>query len=70
MDWLNFGEIHEIDHIVALKQKMAENQKPTVEEITKRFHYTNLQPLWKDENRKWSNKSKSESKSICPILLL
>lgn len=52
MNWNNYGKVWEIDHI-----------KPTslfnlVEEAQQKacFHYTNLQPLFKWENRQKSNK--------------
>lgn len=43
----NHGE-WEMDHIIP-------NAK-TEEEIYKLNHYTNFQPLWKEDNRKKSNK--------------
>jgi len=42
MSWDNYGE-WEIDHIIPLSKGG-------------KFHYTNLQPLWKEDNRKKSNK--------------
>jgi hypothetical protein len=48
MDWSNHGK-WEIDHITPLASAN------TPEELLELCHYTNLQPLWKTENRrKWA----------------
>lgn len=49
MSWDNRGE-WEIDHILPLGSAM------TYDEIVALNHYTNLRPLWRDENRKKSDK--------------
>ena len=49
MSWNNWGEWH-IDHIKPVS--LAKN----IEELEKLFHYTNLQPLWKEDNLKKHNK--------------
>lgn len=49
MTWLNFGE-WEIDHIIPLASAK------TTQELYVLFHYSNLQPLWKQENRDKSDK--------------
>jgi hypothetical protein len=43
MNWQNHGEWH-IDHIIPLESAKTE------EEVFKLNHYSNLQPLWKEEN--------------------
>lgn len=51
----NYGE-WELDHIIPVS--IATNE----EEVLKLNHYTNLQPLWKKDNRKKSNKIFGELK--------
>jgi hypothetical protein len=49
MSWDNYGEWH-IDHIIPIS--IGKNK----EEIERLNHYTNLKPLWAEENLKKSNK--------------
>ena len=51
MTWGNWG-VHgwHVDHIIPL------DSGKTLEEVEKLCHYTNLQPMWAEENRKKSNK--------------
>jgi hypothetical protein len=49
MTWENIGE-WEIDHIIPLSIAKSE------EELMQLCHYTNIQPLWRTDNRKKSNK--------------
>jgi len=49
MTWENHGEWH-IDHIIPLSSAKTE------EEVYKLNHYSNLQPLWKEENLSKGNK--------------
>lgn len=51
MTWENWG-VHgwHIDHRIPL------DSGKTLEEVEKLCHYTNLQPMWAEENRKKSNK--------------
>lgn len=49
MSWDNYGQWH-LDHINPLANAKTE------EELIKRCHYTNLQPLWAKDNIKKSNK--------------
>jgi len=49
MSWDNHGEWH-IDHIIPLSSAKNEN------DVYMLCHYTNLQPLWSEENLRKSNK--------------
>ena len=49
MNWDNHGE-WEYDHIIPVSSAKSIN------EVEKLFHYTNLQPLWKEDNRRKGNK--------------
>jgi hypothetical protein len=55
MTWDNHGEWH-IDHIVAILHRVGNDVKPTPEELLARLHYTNTQPLWREENLKKGNR--------------
>ena len=44
MSWENYGEWH-IDHKILLKYN-----KPSLQEVAKRLHYTNKQSMWASEN--------------------
>ena len=57
MTWLNHGKWH-IDHKIPLIQAKTE------EELIKLNHYTNLQPLWADENFKKGSKYNIEQPTI------
>ena len=43
MSWENYGEWH-INHKMPLKYN-----KPSLEEVAQRLHYTNTQPMWASE---------------------
>ena len=49
MSWENIGKWH-IDHIIPLSTAITE------EDVIRLCHYTNLQPLWAEDNLKKSNK--------------
>jgi len=52
MTWENRSEWH-IDHIIPLASAKTETQ------LIKLFHYTNLQPLWAEQNlKKWKHQNK------------
>jgi hypothetical protein len=50
MSWANYGE-WEIDHIIPCSSFNLVN----LNEQKKCFHFTNMQPLWKTDNRRKSN---------------
>ena len=45
MTWENYGKEWHIDHIIPVQY-----ENPSTEEVIKRLHYTNTQPLWALEN--------------------
>jgi hypothetical protein len=49
MNWDTYGKWH-LDHIIPLYEAKTE------EEILKLNHYTNLQPLWAEDNLKKNRK--------------
>jgi hypothetical protein len=49
MNWDNYGDWH-LDHIIPLCEAKTE------EELFKLNHYTNLQPLWAEDNLKKNRK--------------
>ena len=54
MTWGNYGEWH-VDHKIPLAFK-EDGKIPTLEEVTKRLHYLNTQPLWASENMSKGNR--------------
>ena len=50
MCWENHGKDWEIDHIIPL------SHDKTIDGFIKLNHHTNLQPLWKKDNREKGNK--------------
>jgi hypothetical protein len=50
MKWDNLGTYWQIDHILPVSLAMNE------EDVLTLNHYSNLQPLWQDENARKSNK--------------
>lgn len=50
MSWDNYGE-WQIDHIIPIMY-----QNPTLEEVIARLHWSNTQPLWREENAAKGNK--------------
>lgn len=62
MSWSNFGSWH-IDHICPCSQAQDE------EELIKLQHYTNLRPMWKDDNFAKRDLATDDAISVCKILL-
>ena len=51
MTWANYGSLWHIDHIIPLKYN-----KPNIDEIIARLHYTNTQPMLAIDNIRKSNR--------------
>lgn len=51
MMWDNWGVVWELDHKIPISF-----DDPTPEEMIKRFHFTNIQPLWTELNRSKGSK--------------
>jgi len=58
MSWDNHGAVWEIDHIKPLCSFDLTDRN----QFIKAVHYTNLRPLYKEENNKKSHKDKAEAK--------
>ena len=54
MDWDNYGDIWEFDHIIPILHGNFKNL--TVETILERLYFENIQPLYKDLNKKKGNR--------------
>ena len=54
MSWDNYGK-WQIDHIIPIKYK-KHGKVPSLDRIIKRLHYTNLQPLWAEDNLSKGNR--------------
>ena len=54
MTWDNYGE-WQIDHITPIKYK-KHGKTPSLDRVIKRLHYTNLQPLWAEDNLSKGNR--------------
>ncbi len=50
MSWENYGTVWHMDHIIPCAAF-----EPTIEEMKKCWHYTNIQPLFVEDNRAKSN---------------
>ena len=59
MSWENYGQWH-LDHIYPLAKVDPEN----IDRIKSAFHYTNLQPLWAEDN--WSKGDKLAGSRTLP----
>ena len=59
MSWKNYGSEWHIDHKLPLKYQQ-DGQPPTLEEVGKRLHYLNTQPMWASENIAKGNRFISE----------
>lgn len=63
MIWENYGEWH-IDHIIPCSAFNLEDR----EQALRCFHYTNLQPLWAQDNLSKSNKIMSCQPELLLVL--
>ena len=49
-------ELIDIDHVVPIMYKGANDIQPTIDEMIQRMDYRNCQPLWRIDNRIKGNK--------------
>ena len=64
MSWSNYGKDGwHMDHICPISQAVSR------EEVLKLNHYTNLQPLWAEDNLNKSDSKTKEAESMCIKLL-
>uniref|UniRef100_A0A0K6S833 HNH nuclease domain-containing protein n=1 Tax=Chromera velia CCMP2878 TaxID=1169474 RepID=A0A0K6S833_9ALVE len=56
MSWENYGSLWHVDHIVPILYRGIDGQRPDMETVTSRLHFSNLQPMWGDENRRKGNR--------------
>jgi len=55
MSWDNYGE-WEIDHITPIMFRGAAGGRPSLDEVAARLHFTNTQPMWRDDNTHKGNR--------------
>uniref|UniRef100_A0A0G4IAN9 C2H2-type domain-containing protein n=1 Tax=Chromera velia CCMP2878 TaxID=1169474 RepID=A0A0G4IAN9_9ALVE len=67
MSWENYGSLWHVDHIVPIQYRGADGQKPDVETLISRLHFTNLQPMWSEENRRKGNRFVGKPPPFLPL---
>lgn len=60
MTWENWGDVWELDHIIPC----AKFDLSKTSEVSACFHFSNFQPLMKDENRKKAAKILNPQQSL------
>uniref|UniRef100_A0A0G4I5Y9 HNH nuclease domain-containing protein n=1 Tax=Chromera velia CCMP2878 TaxID=1169474 RepID=A0A0G4I5Y9_9ALVE len=63
MSWENYGSLWHVDHIVPIMFVGPDGKKPDMQSRISRLHFTNLQPMWSEENRRKGNREKGAQAS-------
>uniref|UniRef100_A0A0G4GLL2 Uncharacterized protein n=1 Tax=Chromera velia CCMP2878 TaxID=1169474 RepID=A0A0G4GLL2_9ALVE len=67
MSWENYGSLWHVDHIVPIQYRGADGRRPDVETVISRLHYSNLQPMWSEENRRKGNRFMGKPPPLLPL---
>eukprot|EP00820_Chromera_velia_P018020 Cvel_27181.t1-p1 / transcript=Cvel_27181.t1 / gene=Cvel_27181 / organism=Chromera_velia_CCMP2878 / gene_product=Uncharacterized protein L426, putative / transcript_product=Uncharacterized protein L426, putative / location=Cvel_scaffold3353:1900-2452(-) / protein_length=184 / sequence_SO=supercontig / SO=protein_coding / is_pseudo=false len=67
MSWENYGSLWHVDHIVPIQYRGADGQKPDAQTQVARLHFSNLQPMWSEENLRKGNRFVGRPPPLVPF---